>query len=246
MSQSRHNHSTSASIDRTYLFASGTFKNVYEGQYIEGRRAGERCVAKEFKESSPYEEKYFEEEMKIIRTSQKIIDDWHDAGIVRNHILLNIPEIWVYRGRRRDAFSLVEPMINNYEKFNSNSGWVNRSTGDWGELMQALSHFSFHNSDGKLLLCDLQGGVYQDGYILSDPVIMSKDNGKYGPTDLGIDGIRLFFEKHRCTRFCRAEWRTPRHTSQGTIRVRQGTSMVRPRELPARGSRRVIRGIRIR
>lgn len=45
--------------------------------------------------------------------------------------------------------------------------------------MQALSHFSYHFSDGNLLLCDLQGGIAQDHIILTDPVILSKER-KFG------------------------------------------------------------------
>ena len=36
--------------------------------------------------------------------------------------------------------------------------------------MQALSHYSYHFSDGERLVCDLQGGYYGDNYILTDPI----------------------------------------------------------------------------
>ena len=36
-----------------------------------------------------------------------------------------------------------------------------------------LSHYSYHVSNGAYLLCDLQGGVYKDGVVLTDPVVMS-------------------------------------------------------------------------
>ena len=39
------------------------------------------------------------------------------------------------------------------------------------KTMQALSHYSYHFSDGQRLVCDLQGGHYGDYYILTDPVI---------------------------------------------------------------------------
>lgn len=143
------------------LFASGTFKNVYAGCYIEGTRAGQRCVSKEFKTPSDYEVYYFEEEMNIIRCTQKIIDDWHNANLTNKRVVLNTPEIWeqFYTGRHR----LVEPMVENFVKWNSNTGWVNTAWGGWSQSMQALSHFSYHSSGGQFLLCDLQGGSYQTG-----------------------------------------------------------------------------------
>ena len=67
--------------------------------------------------------------------------------------------------------------------------------------MQALSHWSHHTSDGKLLLCDLQGGRRDGHYILTDPVICSEDQ-KFGATDLGPKGIENFFAHHVCNKFC--------------------------------------------
>ena len=83
-----------------------------------------------------------------------------------------------YRGQ----LVLCEPFIENYQKFNSNSGWNDYSKG-WGEAMQALSHFSYHVSDGSYVLCDLLGGIDQHEVILSDPVILSRTR-EFGVTDL--------------------------------------------------------------
>ena len=89
-------------------------------------------------------------------------------------------------------------------KFNSNTGWTNArgiaqwSAGsdrrDWWELMQALSHYSYHISGGDLLLCDLQGGIQPAGteIILTDPAVSSRAK-KFGVTDLGAKGISTFF-----------------------------------------------------
>ena len=49
----------------------------------------------------------------------------------------------------------MEPFIENWEKFNSNTGWNNEGT-PWPRVMQALSHFSYHASAGSTVLCDLQ------------------------------------------------------------------------------------------
>ena len=160
MSYSRQNNATEAMID-VPIFASGTFKEVRKGTYTEGQRSGQACVAKEFKSGSVFEDHYFQAEMAIISRTQKVIDDWHAEGVIDRTILLNTPEIWTYTVSRHK--NLIEPMIENFEKFNSNTGWADKSGGAWSEVMQALSHFSYHNSGGQFLLCDLQGGVYSDG-----------------------------------------------------------------------------------
>jgi len=161
MSNKRTNNATLALIDKSEIFAEGTFKNVWRGEYTEGARAGQECVSKEFKTGSVYENHYFNEELAIISRAQRVIDAWHIANIINRRIILNTPEVWVYTESGHK--NLVEPMIDNYEKFNSNTGWADISGGAWSDAMQALSHFSYHNSGGQFLLCDLQGGVYRDG-----------------------------------------------------------------------------------
>ncbi|GAP91642.2 putative elongation factor 2 kinase [Rosellinia necatrix] len=231
MSNARKNHSTSAKIDRDRLYSSGTTMNVYKGVYTNGERQGQALVAKEFKAGYVYEADYFDNEMKVISRAQKVVDDWNNARIIDKRIVLNRPQVWNAKGDGTKA--LIEPMIQNFEKFNSNSGWAtNRDA--WCEAMQALSHFSYHNSHGRELLCDIQGGSYQDGYILTDPVIMSERRA-YGPTDLGRNGIGNFFEKHRCGRFCDRAWRKPGYRGATGISMRQGTVMMH--HLPTRVGR---------
>ncbi|KAK6357589.1 hypothetical protein TWF718_001897 [Orbilia javanica] len=236
MSYSRTNNSTRASIDTSEIFGSGTFKNVYAGTYTSGSRKGQPCVAKEFKSGCVVEEHYFDEELNICAKAQKIIDEFNDAEIMNQPIYLNTPEIWTYtRGCSKGGQkTLLEPMIQNFEKFNSNSGWALTDTTGWADAMQSLSHFSYDNSGGTLLLCDLQGGRYNNGYVLTDPVIMSKANN-CGPADLGIDGIMSFFQRHKCGAFCDRSWRRPPVLGKAKIPMHQGTTM--QAYLPTRTSR---------
>ena len=99
------------------------------------------------------------------------------------------------------ANSPTQPFINNYAKYNSNTGWADTRT-PWPRVMQALSHFSYHITGGQMVLCDLQGGLCKGGTILTDPVIMSRTNS-YGVTDLGPDGISNFFARHKCNEYCK-------------------------------------------
>jgi Alpha-kinase family len=146
-------------------FAEGSFKIVWLGKYKDGDREGQRCVAKEFKEGSVFEDYYFEEEMRLIWATSDIVENFNEAGILGAwKVRVNIPEIGTGRdGEMKGLKCLVEPFIENFEKFNSNSGWVNPNGGVWGDAIQALSHFSYHDSGGEYLLCDLQGGSHKDG-----------------------------------------------------------------------------------
>ena len=207
MSYARENRSTRATIDRDHIFASGSNMNVYAGEYTEGDRAGEPCVGKVFKTGSVFENSYFAVELKVVDETLAIVNKFNDDGPIDTKIVVNIPEIW--ERACNGELSLVEPMIDNFEKFNSNTGWVPARTNPWLEVMQALSHYSYHTTNGRLLLCDLQGGVYKDGFIITDPVIMS-ENREYGPTDLGLEGIHTFFARHKCNQYCsRRGWMRP-------------------------------------
>lgn len=90
--------------------------------------------------------------------------------------------------------------------------------------MQSISHFSYHASGGNSLLCDLQGGIYSNGVVLTDPVVMSRKQ-LYGPTDLGSGGIETFFARHVCNQYCRGAWSKPRQP-HAHFEEKKGTSMM--------------------
>ncbi|KAF3901735.1 hypothetical protein AA313_de0201197 [Arthrobotrys entomopaga] len=235
-SYSRENNASRASIDTSKIYGSGAFKNVYAGIYTIGARKGEACVAKEFKTGCVVEDHYFNEELNICAKTQKIIDAFNEDSIMNKEIHLNTPTVWTYMEGSSKAGhkTLIEPMILNFEKFNSNSGWAATDTTGWASAMQSLSHFSYHNSAGQFLLCDLQGGRYNDGYVLSDPVIMSRAQN-CGPADLGMDGIMPFFQRHKCGAFCKSTWSKPPVLGKALIPMREGTTM--QAYLPTRSSR---------
>jgi hypothetical protein len=118
---------------------------------------------------------------------------------------------------------LLEPFIDKYQKFNSNTGWADDGT-PWPRVMQSLSHFSYHVSGGQFVLCDLQGGVYSNGVCLTDPVILSR-NKMFGVTDLGAEGISSFFSNHRCNEYCKSSWSRPADQTR-YFTPQAGTSMI--------------------
>ena len=196
----------------------GTFRWAHKGQYTKGGpQEGNLCVLKEFIDGCVFEESFFACDLKNIEKARTIIDSFNDfnrsiglsKSSSRKVVKLVQPDIWCQsvKGRRKKKLLLVEPMLEGkWIKFNSNGGYVNSRA----EFMQALSHYSYHCTSGKYLLCDLQGCHYMDAYVLTDPVIMSRDSAKrYGPTDLGREGILNFFARHECNRFCQSNWKHP-------------------------------------
>jgi hypothetical protein len=206
-SAARQNLADAASFEAR-PFAAGSFRLCYRGVYANGARAGQQCVKKVFIAGSVYEDEHFDAEMEVVARTLDVLTQFNGAGFVSRRIRLNKPEVW--RDDTTGERYVVEPFVQGFQKFNSNSGYVCEGSDDsWPALMQALSHYSYHITAGSLLLCDLQGGVYADGAVLTDPVVMSM-SGRFGPTDLGRDGIITFFSQHECGEYCSREWTRPR------------------------------------
>lgn len=189
----------------------GDHRFVCKGVYDDGERQGQACVVKWFKSGDVYEERFYQGELRTVRQVAKIIDSFNSLLRVRSpllpyKVLVNSPGVWTVSrtGHKR----LVEPYLDCFIKFNSNTGQINEDF----RVMQALSHFSYHISDGECLLCDVQGqppGDFGRTYTLTDPVICSKDK-LYGPTDLGMQGMENFFYYHKCNSYCRRDWKKAR------------------------------------
>lgn len=64
---------------------------------------------------------------------------------------------------------------------------------------------------------------------------MSHFADRYGPADLGREGIRDFFSNHRCNRFCKSHWTKPKVTGKTRYGRILGTTMT---PLPTRADRR--------
>ena len=235
----RYNISGAASIPSAQLhnpFAQGAFRWVAKGSYASGARQGEACVVKWFKTGAVFEADYFTLDIKAVDKALEIVNMFNQLNIVSKDIKINVPAVWRFDSRSGEWAGqriLCEPFIQNYEKFNSNSGWSDDSQA-WGEVMQALSHFSYHLTGGQFVLCDLQGGIYRREVVLSDPVILSR-NREYGVTDLGPEGISSFFSQHRCNEFCRSNWTQPTNP-QRYYRPVPGTTMIR-HSVPTQSSR---------
>ena len=221
-SSARENDACAATYSQR-PFAQGAFRFVSRGEYTDGRRKGQPCVVKWFKKGSVYEESYFAEDIKAVDKAIHIVEQWNTQGFIDKHIQVNRPQVWqVQSGPQQGQKLLVEPYIENWEKFNSNSAWAADGT-QWGRVMQALSHYSYHVSSGMFVLCDLQGGTNSNGAILTDPVILSRRRD-FGVTDLGPDGIINFFGYHTCNEFCRSAWTKPRDAAR-LFAPRKSTSM---------------------
>ena len=141
----RHNNSNLATFSHDALdnpFASGAFRWVAQGSYSSGPRFRQACVAKWFKTGAVFEDDYFALDIKAVNKALELVNRFNQLNIVNKTVKINVPEVWSFEDDCRDDWAgqkvLCEPFIQDYQKFNSNTGW-NDDSRAWGQVMQALS-----------------------------------------------------------------------------------------------------------
>lgn len=183
------------------------------------------CVCNSLIKDS-YETKYLEAEVETSKEAIWLVSEWNAKTFINRSVRVILPEIWTFdsnNGGKRWAGKKVlqGPFFEDCEKFNSNTGWANDEF-PCAHVMQAMWHFSYHVSQGKRFLCDLQGAVFRDSVVLTDPAVISNDQ-IYGPKDLGVEGISSFFAYHECKEFCRSRWMS--HGDPHTYTTRKGVGV---------------------
>ena len=123
-------------------------------------------------------------------------------------------------GAGNPALFSVEPFLQgDFLKWNTNSLLPDqlRVAGHEADVgPQAYSHFTYHDSQGDLMVVDIQGAVqrgvdHNRNYMLTDPQIHSMmseqivDEGQqlYGGGDRGEEGMNDFFKGHKCSQLCK-------------------------------------------
>lgn len=100
----------------------------------------------------------------------------------------------------KDEVVCVEPLLEGtHEKLSSSDGWVLPARTHRYSMCQAFSHWSWATTNGRFLVCDLNG-VFDNQRIkwwLSAPAIHSAE------TQEGQAGISLFFQSHQCNLVCK-------------------------------------------
>lgn len=208
-------------------------RKVCRGKFTQGPQKGMKCAIKFFHRGGE-------------GTTESVYSDlYHYNNDVANYVVANwnaernmavrvgVSYVWEFLSNsskyRRRKPCVVEPYIPRYHRWNSNSGWCATAT-PVARMMQAISHYSYALSRGNLVLCELQGGLSPRSKtpILVSPAVASMD-AVGGSTDLGQQGIYLFFQNHTCNEYCDPRWKkptfkTPPEDIDPTVRRKRGTT----------------------
>ena len=198
--------STDVRISNSHL-GEGTFRTCcLQGTYLGGNRNNQEAACKRFKlRFRSMELEYFASDFQISDTAIRYAEDWNEFAASDETILVTKGHIITSNSGIR---YLAEPLIRDFRKFTSNSGWI-ESDGTWmTDAMAAFSHYTYNASNGKLIVCDLQGRYRNNRFQrsksrfeLTDPAVCSRARN-YGPTDLSEKGTESFFANHTCNQFC--------------------------------------------
>ena len=196
-------------------FSAGAFRFAYHGLYTKYHGAqphGRKAVVKKLKTFSYWDRQDWDQELRLAQKAQYLVSLWNRTRSAGNEYVVHVPEVVrIISASTAGDFQLsewvtTEPYIEgNYKKWNSNSGWVREEN----LSVHAFCHWTYHHSEGKLLLCDAQGVKNGGSYTITDPAICSEFMGQYGMTDLGMPGIAQWFRHHKCNRFCDPNWIRP-------------------------------------
>ncbi|EED96458.1 predicted protein [Thalassiosira pseudonana CCMP1335] len=133
--------------------------------------------------------------------------------------------VYSYKNNQTDEESsvLVEKELpGKFTKYNSNNGYVKTSKEGvnntrtielnsgkvrFEEFVQAFSHWVYVHTNNNMLVCDIQGVLYEEGrypqFLLTDPAICTSKSPRFGKTDMQLKGIRNFCRTHKCGIVCR-------------------------------------------
>ena len=195
-----------------HCFAQGRFRYAYKGTWIEPQdKKGQKCVVKEKKDAYAWKLTDWDTSLKIREKAQELADNFNFSLEPPPPCPVSFAALYVHQVVEQDSSSgpklhehvLVEDFIpGNYKKWCSNYGFISEEAKTTAIMMPAFMHWSWVHTGGEMMVADLQGVRRDDGYTLTDPVILSTTADTYGATDMGVEGMAMFFIHHECNEIC--------------------------------------------
>jgi hypothetical protein len=189
-------------------FAEGSLRCAHRLQIVLDHGERQNFVAKISKDPSESRETYLRDVQ-----AQSVAKRWaSEFNAQRVPKKVDFIECAIIELAERPGRPLVgiEPFVEGvFQKHNSNI-----SSGNERSTPNAFSHFTWEASKHTLLVCDIQGV----GDLYTDPQIMTSSGVGYGRGNLGPNGIKAFFMRHKCNQVCELLGLSEKGTS-GSLRV---------------------------
>lgn len=193
-------------------FAEGRYRYAIKGTWLRPReKEGQNCVVKHMKSSYTWQKTDWDTTVKIYKEAEELAKGFNKFSGTTHPI--HFTEVIVIKclykkdpsspnGPRLDEYCTTEDFLfGTFKKWVNNYGAYTDETLSTATSMPAFMHWSWYQTKGEKMIADLQGVRDSDGYRLTDPVILSL-SGEYGATDMGVEGMAIFFCLHKCNSFC--------------------------------------------
>lgn len=194
-------------------FASGNVRWAYHGT-IDSGRGPQPYVFKRFMDKgkawSEHSRANYIEQIKATEVARFLAEQYNQH---RNKLSDNqlkpveflpayVAEVQTAAGNKQHfCFEPLLQSADNFTKYNHNAGvW---SAAVVNETMVRFAKYTHDATEGHLMITDLQGVELDDKFVLTDPVVLCKDEDLYLPTNLGHEALKankaavdkLIFEK---------------------------------------------------
>jgi len=97
------------------------------------------------------------------------------------------PVLSVTAPSKERCYFVEEVLPGVFTKYSNNLGYWNPETLD--EWLLRFSLFTSEATGGHMMVADLQGVRTADGYVLTDPVVLCKDEMRFGSTNMGSEAM---------------------------------------------------------
>ena len=189
-------------------FAKGSLRYAYYGQCAKEGTPFVDVVYKELA-NTRFEDSTFsiyQQHLEVQAIAQYLAQRFNTdhQQLLMNSILISYADASLVQSKRRptNIYQMEIRMHQEWYKWNNNSGGV--SLTEYSTVLQAFSHWTYHVTDGRLMIVDLQGVKADHIYLLTDPAMHCDDILRFRETrtNLGVKGMHEFFRTHVCNSIC--------------------------------------------
>ena len=196
-------------------FAEGRFRRAYKGiRTAPPEKRGQPCVVKEMKDNCVWEPTHWDTTIRIYERARVLAGQFNRSVgpsypiCFTDAVVHKVTQSFGDSRPKLNEYVVVEDYIKgNYTKWCNNYGYISPDAKSVNITVPAFMHWTWLYTKGQEMVADLQGVRDHNGYHLTDPALLSV-SGSYGVTDMGIEGMVMFFLNHKCNDFCRG-WKRP-------------------------------------
>ena len=159
--------------------------------------AGRVCVVKEMKDNYSWNEVDWNDTVKINERAKDLAARFTSRTPAVYVMRVTNAPCPHTRPKLHEYVTCEDYIPGPFKKWCNNYGYIS----DEYTILPAFMHWSWARSMGEEMVSDLQGVRNGSAYTLTDPAMLSL-SGTYGVTDMGVEGMAMFFLKHNCDKYC--------------------------------------------